>query len=47
MIPVETVPRIGGGRNEREQWGGGNSSMIYLIYYTFINATMYLHPSEQ
>jgi hypothetical protein len=34
-----------GEQDEREQWRGVYSSMIYLIYYKdFVNATMYLHP---
>jgi hypothetical protein len=32
MIPVETVLGLGRGRDEREQWWGVNSSMMYLIY---------------
>jgi hypothetical protein len=26
MIPVETVPELGDGRDEREQWEGGEFS---------------------
>jgi hypothetical protein len=32
MIPVETIPGMGGGRI-KENGGGVNSSMIYLIHY--------------
>jgi hypothetical protein len=32
MIPAETVPGIREGRDERQQWRGVNSSMIYLIH---------------
>jgi hypothetical protein len=43
MIPVETVPKIGGGEMKVE---GVNSSMIYLIHVrTFANIPMYPHPA--
>jgi hypothetical protein len=34
MTPVETVPGMGqGAGGVKENGGGGNSSMIYLIYF--------------
>jgi hypothetical protein len=39
MIPVETIPGMGGGRI-KENDGGVNSTMIHCR--TFVNITMYL-----
>jgi hypothetical protein len=38
MIPAETIPGIGG-KDQGEWWRG--------IVRTFVNATMYLHPTQQ
>jgi hypothetical protein len=48
MIPVETVPGMGGVEDKGEWWWGVNSSIIYLIHCkNFLNATMHPHPAQQ
>jgi acyl CoA:acetate/3-ketoacid CoA transferase beta subunit len=45
MIPVETVPGMGGSRRAVEEV---NSSVIYLIRCkNFVNATRHPHPAQQ
>jgi hypothetical protein len=45
MRPVETVP--GMGARLKDSSGGVNSSMIYILHCTFVNATMSPYPVEQ
>jgi hypothetical protein len=33
MIPVETIPGMEDGKIKENEWLGGNTNMIYLIYY--------------
>jgi hypothetical protein len=48
MIPVETVPGISGGGDEREHWKGWIQVWyIWHIVRTFLNAIMYPHPMQQ
>jgi hypothetical protein len=46
MIPVETVPGIGGRRNEGEELEGVNSSMIYLIHCKNLCKSYTVSPSN-
>jgi hypothetical protein len=48
MIPVETIPGMGEGGDEREWWRG-SIQVGYICYSvrTFVNATMYPHPAQQ
>jgi hypothetical protein len=45
MIPVETVPKMGG-RRVKESSGGGEFKYDTFVI-TFINATVYLPPAQQ
>jgi hypothetical protein len=47
MIPVETIPEIGGGGDKGEQWSGLISIWyIWNILRTFVNATVYPYPAQ-
>jgi hypothetical protein len=47
MIPVETVPEIGGGRDEGEWWKGWiQVQYTWYIIRTFVNGTMYPYPAQ-
>jgi hypothetical protein len=48
MIPVDTVPGIEEGGDEREQQRGW--IQVWYIWYivsTFVNTPMYPHPAQQ
>jgi hypothetical protein len=46
MIPVETISEIGGGEIKRAVRGWVQVPYIWYIVWTFVNATMYLHPTQ-
>jgi hypothetical protein len=49
MIPVETIPGIGRGRDKGE-WDGGcqfKYNMFDMLLRTFVNATIYPLPTQQ
>jgi hypothetical protein len=50
MIPVETVPGIGGRMKKSSVEGSGGGIQVWYIWYivrTFLNATMSPHPAQQ
>jgi hypothetical protein len=44
MIPVETIPGMGGGLKECK--GGVNPCMIYLIHFKNFCVTVVPHPAK-
>jgi hypothetical protein len=46
MRSVETVPVMGGGRI-KENDSGDEFKYTWYIVRTFVNATMYPHPTQQ
>jgi hypothetical protein len=45
MIPVETVPGIGGGGGWEGKKNGGGHEFKYDIFAIFVNAALYSNPA--